>query len=96
MSDISKNKDKEKKLLKTKLVLLLFKEAQKLIHYEYIYRTLSVRSNKLFEGEDQQITPDFREFNQKLNKAICDMEASDAKCKRYEELLLKLKKDELV
>ena len=89
------DKEKEKRLLKTKLMLLLFKEAQKLIHYEYIYRTLRMQSNKLFEGEEQQITPDFRVLNQKLNKAICDMETSDAKCKRYEELLLKLKRDEL-
>ena len=92
---MSKSKVKEKKLLKIKLVLLLFKEAQRLIHYEFVYRNLSVRGNKMFGGENQQITPAFRAFNQELNKAICDMEKSEAKCKRYEDLLLKLKREEI-
>lgn len=91
---MSKKQEKEKKILKVKLVLLLFKEAQRLIHYEFVYRNLSLRGDTLFGGEHQQITPEFRAFNQELNKAICNMEKSEAKCKRYEELILMLKREE--
>ena len=88
------SKENEKKLLKMKLVLLLFKEAQRLMHYEYIHRELSNRGNKLFGSENQKITPAFRAFNQELNKTICNMQKSEAKCKRYEYLILKLKNEE--
>ena len=91
---MSIKKETEKNLLKIKLVLLLFKEAQRLIRYELVYRNLSIQGNKLFGGENQKITPDFRAFNQELNKAICNMEKSETKCKRYEELILKLKREE--
>ena len=86
---------KSKQALKVQLAGLLSKEAQKLVHYELTYRNLSVRANKLFGGENQQITPEFQAMNQELNKAISDMEKSEVKCKRYEELLMQIKSGEI-
>ena len=94
MSQNNENKKTDKKLLKIKLVLLLFKEAQRLIQYEFKYRNLSAHGNKMFGSENQQITLALCAFNQDLNKAICDMERSEAKCRRYEELIFQLKRNE--